>query len=69
MKNVHERIRLASTTDSAKILEKLARDKEPEVRIAVAYNLASPYYVLEKLYKDENADVRNAAVIASEFLL
>lgn len=67
--SVDERVVLARTAESADTLKELANDKEPRVRKAVAFNLATPYYTLKKLYKDQNNEVSQAAEFTSQFLL
>jgi len=51
-----------STSTSPKVLKKLSRDKDHEIRAITANNSSTPLEVVEKLSKDEHPYV---AMIAS----
>lgn len=59
---IHDRIYLAETMPFPNVLVKLQSDPEPEVRKAVAANKADKNWLVGLLTKDENQDVRTAAL-------
>lgn len=59
---LEDRIYLAQTMPFPNILVKLAQDKSPEVRQAVAANEQDKNWLVGRLTKDEAAEVRDAAL-------
>lgn len=60
--SVDEKINLAKNNASPEILEKLAEDKNDDVRWAVAENTKTPVDILRKLAEDKNDYVKSAVV-------
>ncbi|MBO6021110.1 MAG: AbrB family transcriptional regulator [Aeriscardovia sp.] len=57
-----DRVYLASSSPFPNILVRLSTDEDYEVRKAVAANRASKNWLLSKLAKDENDEVKEAAI-------
>jgi pentose-5-phosphate-3-epimerase len=62
------KLRLAlDPNTSPKILEKLAEERDEEIRLAVALNTSTPIEVLAKLSNDQNEFVRKLALSRALF--